>query len=192
MGFFALLRPGELFGLTEPDVALPNALSLGASFAVLKIRQPKNARQLGVQQYAEVRHPDAINWLTWLTCRRRKMGGPLWGSTASRFRRMFRAVCDDLRIRDLRLLPASLRAGGASWLVATGTDISKIRFQGRRSHKPRTLHPGSTISANFLVNTGPDGRPVAVFVAKVRVSFDFACLLSSSNPNKPPGCELCA
>ena len=52
VGFFGLLTPGEMFGAN--DVNLANSLSLGNGFAVLRIARPKNARQMGVQQYVEL------------------------------------------------------------------------------------------------------------------------------------------
>ena len=61
--FFGMLRPGELLNLSAGDITLPKALAIGASFAVVRIRRPKNSRQVGLQQFAEIRHPDAINWL---------------------------------------------------------------------------------------------------------------------------------
>ena len=59
-GFFGLLRPGEIFNLRAQDVVLPNSLSLAGEFAVLRIVRPKNSRQMGSQQYVEIRHPDVI------------------------------------------------------------------------------------------------------------------------------------
>lgn len=46
IGFFGLLRPGELLGLKADDISLPNSLSLGSAFSVVRIRSPKNARQI--------------------------------------------------------------------------------------------------------------------------------------------------
>lgn len=71
IAFFGLLRPGELFALRGSDATLPNAWSLGNDFAVLRIARPKNSRQMGAQQYVEIRHPVAVNWLAWLKSVRR-------------------------------------------------------------------------------------------------------------------------
>ena len=134
VGFMGLLRPGELLRLTASDVVLANSLSLASCFAVVRIRRPKNSRQMGVQQYVEIRHPDAVNWLGWLTTRSSKSGAVLWPASAPKFRRMFKAVCDSLGIGNLKLSPASLRAGGATWLVDEGTEINRVRFLGRWAH----------------------------------------------------------
>lgn len=132
-GFFGLLRPGELFGLRSADAVMPNSWSLGGDFAVVRVARPKNSRQMGSQQYVEIRHPDAVNWLSWLK-NVRNNDAALWNSTPNKFRVMFRRVCKDLKLHSLHLSPASLRAGGATWLVDEGVEISRVRFLGRWSH----------------------------------------------------------
>lgn len=132
VGFFGLLRPGELLGLKSQDAVLPNTWSLGSDFAVIRLNRPKNSRQMGIQQYVEIRHPDAINWLSWLKSVR-AADSALWDSAPNRFRSMFKRVCADLCLGTLHLSPASLRAGGATWLVDEGMEIGRIRFLGRWS-----------------------------------------------------------
>lgn len=129
-GFYGLLRPGELLSLCPEDVVLPNSMSLGAPFCVVRISRTKNARQMGIQQFAEIHHPDTVNWLSWLV-QVSKVGKPLWPSNPARFRAMFHSVCVDLRIAELKLTPASLRAGGATWMLDERNEVSRIRFQGR-------------------------------------------------------------
>lgn len=133
VGFFGLLRPGELVNIAGKDVSLPNSLTLGSSFAVIRIARPKNSRQMGIQQFVELRHPDAINWLSWLKVTS-SQDRPFWKSSANKFRSMFRQVCDTLQISQLHLSPASLRAGGATWHVDEGIEINRIRFLGRWAH----------------------------------------------------------
>lgn len=98
---------------------------------MIRLRKPKNARQMGQQQFCEVHHPDAINWLAWIVHRRAKKDSALWPSTPSRFRVMFKTVCQKMMIQNMRLSPASLRAGGATWMLDEGFEVSRIRFQGR-------------------------------------------------------------
>ena len=116
VGFFGLLRPGELLNIAGRDVSLPNSLTMGSCFAVVKIARPKNARQMRVQQFIEVRHPDAINWLSWLKATHLD-DRPFWQSTSNRFRHMFKQICGTLQISQLQLSPASLRAGACRWRI---------------------------------------------------------------------------
>lgn len=134
IGFFGLLRPGELLNISGGDVSLPNTLTLGSCFAVVRIARPKNARQMGVQQFVELRHEDTINWLAWLKTTS-SSNRPFWKSTSNKFRYMFRQLCTSLlHISQLHLSPASLRAGGATWMMDEGYEINRIRFLGRWAH----------------------------------------------------------
>ena len=54
--FFWALETGERFRLQKQDVGLPNSLSLGSLFASVRVRQPKNARQMGRHQFAIIRN----------------------------------------------------------------------------------------------------------------------------------------
>ena len=44
IGFFGLLRPGELCSIRREDVSLPSSWSLAGPFAVIRIKDPKNHR----------------------------------------------------------------------------------------------------------------------------------------------------
>ena len=134
VGFFGLLRPGELLALRAADATLPNSLAVGCSFAVIRLVRPKNARQMGRLQFTELRHPDAVNWLCWLKMRAPQEHAVRWPGTAAKFRHMFKTVCSAMKIRELRLSPASLRAGGATLLVDQGMEINRVRLLGRWAH----------------------------------------------------------
>lgn len=132
VGFFGLLRPGELFRIMIADIGLPNSLSLAGDFAVIRISQAKNARQMGRQQFATIRNWDTINWLSWIVNCLRNPNQKLWCSSPQKFKKMFLEVCTRLQIGSYRFSPASLRAGGATWRVdLQGEDIAKLRFDGR-------------------------------------------------------------
>ena len=129
VGFFGLLRPGELLSIAGRDVSLPNSLTMGSCFAVVKIARPKNARQMGVQQFIEVRHPDAINWLSWLKATHLD-DRPFWQSTSNRF-----AICSSRFVALFRLVSCSfLPPLSVRGLVDEGLEINRIRFSGRWAH----------------------------------------------------------
>eukprot|EP00973_Karenia_brevis_P012327 1674518-Karenia_brevis.AAC.1 len=64
IGFFALLRPGELTQLRREDVGICDDPT-GTKVAVLIIRQPKNRASLGMTQCAVVRDACSVRWLEW-------------------------------------------------------------------------------------------------------------------------------
>ena len=134
VGFFGLLRPSEICAIRVEDVSLPSSWSLAGPFAVIRVCSPKNARQMGRQQFTEIRQADTINWLSWLVHSRPQASSRLWSGEASTFRTMFRNLCQRLNLGSLRLSPASLRAGGATWMLDGKEEVSRIRFLGRWSN----------------------------------------------------------
>lgn len=156
VSFFGMLRPGELFGLLVGDVCLPHSMALAASFAVIRLKRPKNARQMGQQQFCEVHHPDAINWLAWIVHTRAKKERALRPSTPARFRIMFKTVCEKMMVQNMKLSPASLRAGGATWMLDEGYEVSRIRFQGRWTNLRSLEHYLQVARAQQLSLTIPD------------------------------------
>ena len=134
-GYFGMLRPGELFRLQRKDISMPNSLTLGSNFATVRIQNPKNARQMGKQQFAAVRHPDAVNWLCWCHSQCKAENNSLWPSSPQKFRKMFKEVCEELNILHCKFSPASLRAGGATSKVdSLSYDMAQLRFEGRWSN----------------------------------------------------------
>ncbi len=166
LGFFAMLRPGELLQLKKSDVGLPNSLSLGSNHVVTKISHPKNSRQMGIQQFALLRHPDSINWVVWLVDQQSD-DGLLWKHGAQKFRKMFKEVCSGLKLSPCRFSPASLRAGGATWR-AESTDIGTLRFEGRWSNVRSLEHYVQVARAQQLMISIPDSVSAYLsnFIAK--------------------------
>eukprot|EP00435_Cladocopium_sp_Y103_P007248 s2633_g2.t1 len=152
IGFFGLLRPGEIFSLRACDISLPNDISLGCAAAVVRIRHPKNARQMGRQQYASVCHPDVTNWLVWAVKRCQSNQSYLWQGSQQKFRSFFRNCCKRLKIGHCKFSPASLRAGGATWYVGRSrSDIGKLRFEGRWSNLRALEHYVQTARSQQLL-----------------------------------------
>lgn len=185
VGFFGLLRPGELFGLKAQDAVAPNSLTMGSSFAVVRVARPKNSRQMGVQQYVEIRRPDAVNWLTWLKGSR-PAHAALWASTPSRFRSMFKKVCCALKVDTLRLSPASLRAGGATWLVDEGVEISRVRFLGRWAHLRSLEHYIQVAKAQQIALAVAPGvaADLKKFISKYHFLIHLPAFLACTVPNE--------
>ena len=160
LGFFAMLRPGELLQLKKNDIGLPNCLSLGSSCIAVRLVHPKNSRQMGIQQFALLRHPDSVNWMVWLVSQQTDEG-LLWKHGANKFRKTFREVCSRLKLHSCRFSPASLRAGGATWR-AESTDIGSLRFEGRWSNVRSLEHYVQVARAQQLMISIPDSVSVSL------------------------------
>jgi len=138
--FFGLLRPGELYRLRRRDVRLPGLRSLlAAPVAVFTIREPKNRRFAGRLQVRAVRAPEVVEWLGWLL-EDLPPDGLVWPHGPRAFGLCLEQALRFFGLSGLRLTPASLRAGGATFLFESGVSISNIRFAGSWSSERVLSH----------------------------------------------------
>lgn len=128
LGFYALLRPGEMQALRAGDLRF--VWSAGVLLTLCAIRDSKNKGAFGRLQFSICWDTATSLWLQWLIkgmpcdCR-------IWSSIGPRFREIFRRIMK-LTGRDaLGLTPASLRPGGTTFYFLLGIPIANIRYLGR-------------------------------------------------------------
>ena len=125
--FDGLLRPGEWCALTARKVLMPSSrLQRLVGRGLLTISNGKNRRVFGRIQIAMVDSPRVMAWLSWLTHGMEPHQRLMPGGTAA-FRRMFKRCVEALGLEDMRLSPASLRAGGATARFAAGMDLGQLK-----------------------------------------------------------------
>ena len=129
VGFFCLLRPGELTRLRAGDVLLPAEHEESTS-AVLRIVNPKNAQFMGRCQFAMLHDGSTIAWLRWLV-HGLPSGCKLWPSSANRFRSVFTYMMKTMELSHLKLGPGSLRPGGTTHQFRAGISVARLKFWGR-------------------------------------------------------------
>ena len=126
VGFHALLRPGEAFGLYVEDILFGHE---AGEPTVVIIRKPKNRFHMGRIQHAVIQDPRTISWLTYLVGQR--SSGKLWPATLQKARDMFKHLLQLRQLAGCNLTLSSCRAGGATHRYLQGEDVSKLRFAGR-------------------------------------------------------------
>lgn len=149
LGFFGLLRPGEIFQLRRKDITLPNHISLGLPSVTVGIEKPKNFRQLGCRQFTTISHLPTCEWIAWLRSSVRTDDERLWPASPIEFRRLFRSCCRQLHLKEGRYSPASLRAGGATFLFDQIHDVNRLRFLGRWANTQSLEHYIQSAKANM-------------------------------------------
>jgi hypothetical protein len=153
--FFGLMRPVEFLTLLRSGVSLPgHMLGNAARYAICTIHNPKNRRQLGRTQFAVVRSVNSSEWLRWL-CQDLDDSERLWPGTAKLFRKMFRQVCEILGMCASNFVPASLRAGGATYMFMYNVDPSRIKYYGRWSSERSLGHYLQESLTHQLAHTLP-------------------------------------
>ena len=130
--FEGLLRPGEWCALRCGQVAVPAQRFHGlVKNAMLTVLNGKNRRVFGRIQIAMLDEGRGVDWLTWLVSGLDKKSRLFHGGTG-KFRKLFAVAVKALRLESLGLTPASLRAGGATFLFVSGSlDIGRIQYRGR-------------------------------------------------------------
>lgn len=128
IGFFGLLRPGELLCLVVGDVYVCEVL--GQYQLVVTIRNPKTRKWLGRRQHVLISDVCTCVWVKWLI-QGRSSDEPLWPWGESVARSLFRTLCRSRGLTSSGLTLASLRAGGATHAYQVCQDVSRIQFMGR-------------------------------------------------------------
>lgn len=131
VGFFCLLRPGEILRLCHSDIALPNNFVLCEKHAAVRILSPKNRRQFGDSQFVLLKNRNAISWLEKI--HKENSDGLIWTKGQKVFGDWFRQLMKELKLSGCKFTPASLRPGGATMYYSAGVSVSTLRFMGRWS-----------------------------------------------------------
>ena len=150
LGYFGLLRPGELLKLKKEAVDLPNQLTFGAPCVTVRIRKPKNYRQLGHSQFSVVRQCDTCNWISWLVFSTPNDQDLLWPHSQSEFRKIFKQQCSGVLGKHHPFTPASLRAGGATYMFDMHADVNRLRLLGRWANVQSLEHYVQTAKSQQL------------------------------------------
>ena len=131
MGFHGLMRPGEILARSWTDISFVTP-PLRSVLAIIAIGTPKTRRlrAAGRTQFTTVRDHPTVLWLQALKCHQRGKGKP-WPSTRTMFRAMFARGLACAGLQQMRLTPASLRAGGATFELLQGHSVEAIAFHGR-------------------------------------------------------------
>ncbi|CAE7881265.1 fat-7, partial [Symbiodinium microadriaticum] len=131
-----LLRIGEVITAKRSDLTLPKDIDFAVNFALLSIGEPKTRFRAARHQSVKVDHPDILEVLD-LCYGRLSPSSRLWPFSGQTLRSRFRHLCGALRLPSSpsagrpHLELASLRAGGASWMMLVSEDAERIRRRGR-------------------------------------------------------------
>ena len=136
LAWAGILRVGELIMATRSDLILPADGVPGTSYILLRIREPKTRGRGPRHQAARVDQADLVQ-LIQMTFQKETADAKLWPLSAATLRKRFNAVQVEL---GLPLKPsngsrpyelASLRAGGATWLLQRTELPELVRRRGR-------------------------------------------------------------
>ena len=139
VGFYSLLRPGELLTLRLQDIMFSPSLGGGGmtgaqwcgSAASIALRTPKTRAKYARVQFATLRHQPSIRWLRWYLALFQAPSNRLWPAPRPRFNAMFAELCAACGVPPGAFTPGCLRPGGATFFFVNGIEMASLKFLGR-------------------------------------------------------------
>ena len=132
----ALLRVGEFTQAMRSDLLLPVDTGFTNQFALLSLQEPKTRFTTARHQTAKLDIPDLLQ-VVHLAFSRLKPTQKLWPRSGQTLRNRFKAILQELgitpqvRLNGKGMDLASLRPGGATWLLQTTENGELTRRRGR-------------------------------------------------------------
>ena len=123
------MRPNEFLAL-QSDMILFHVGANEGEKMLFKVTQPKNRRAMGKNQIIMVTNKVCIRWMRWLlaSC---WDGQVLLTGGRHKFARLLGDALETLGLDRTFLVPASLRAGGATYMFVDGMEVARLRLLGR-------------------------------------------------------------
>ena len=154
----ALLRIGEVLNATRKDLTLPDDVAGSISYILLRIKEPKTRFRAARHQAGKMEQPDLIS-VVQLGFGKLKNSEPLWHLSGATLRHRLEKVLAALGLpyrsgqKPKALTLASLRAGGATWLITATESADLVKRRGRwASHRIMEIYLQEVSAATYLNN----------------------------------------
>ena len=156
LGFFALLRTGEILQVTPADILL------NQTTGIVSLRDTKTGKRDNVSEMVSFDDPFTIQTLQGLKDIKNQQGlskVPIWPYSGSAFRARFKQYSIKFDLEPHRFRPYSLRRGGATHLFQTTGSMEVALVKGRWSHAR---------VARIYISDGLSFLPRMTFTTKAR------------------------
>lgn len=128
LGFFALLRTGEILNVRAVD------LLFGTDDAIVSLRDTKSGKRNNVAEMVSFNDPWTLDFLRVVVDIKKKQGlanVPIWTKSAQAFRNLFQQYCWRFDLEKHGFRPYSLRRGGATWVFQVTGSMETALVKGR-------------------------------------------------------------
>ena len=136
MAWAGILRIGEIFAAKRGDLVLPCDAAPGTSGILLRIQEPKTRGRSARHQAARIEYQDMVTLIS-AVFRKLDAAAPLWPWSPATLRRRFVTLQQAVGLNVSRTPSsspydlASLRPGGATFLLQQTEDSELVRRKGR-------------------------------------------------------------
>ena len=160
--YAAMLRPGEALRLLRKHVTVPlDAIFNFGCKVLICLVNPKNQLAMGRLQTTVVEDLTATAWIQWW-CQDMSAEQPLFAVSGQTLRKYFRRALQCLKIANLGLTFASLRAGRATAHFVGGCPLERLRLLGRWKSSRSLEHYIQEAAASQILATLPPEAVVLV------------------------------
>lgn len=128
LGFFGLLRTGEILQVTAADILT------GKEQAIISLPHTKTGQREKVQEMVVVEDFITIQILATVKELQQRASlekTPLWPHSAEAFRNQFKRYCKRFGLLPHKFRPYSLRRGGATWVFQCSGSMETALVKGR-------------------------------------------------------------
>ena len=144
LGFFALLRTGELLGLKGSD------LLVNKKQVVVSLKSTKTGKRNAADEMVTTSDPFTIllcETVRDVLAARGALSQPLWSFSGQAFRSHFDAYLRRFKIQELGFRPYSMRRGGATWILQSTGSMELALLKGRwGSHRVARIYIADGLS----------------------------------------------
>ena len=144
LGFFALLRTGELLQVRPKD------LLLGTTSGIVSLFQTKTGQRDNVAEMVAFEDDMTLEFLraVKLHCSSpERINVPIWCHSAQAFRNKFKHYMKRFDLHSHQFRPYSLRRGGATWLFQSTGSMEAALVKGRwSSHRVARIYISDALS----------------------------------------------
>jgi hypothetical protein len=162
LGFFGLLRTGEIFKLTTKDIVFKPDLA----GMILNLGSTKGGKRKGVTEFVVIDDMVTV-WAAFFWLKGRHPDASVIDCTPAVWRKLFSAVLAALKLTALDLRPYSLRRGGATCMFTETGSLALTVERGRWKHtrtaqlylvegalalQNTTLHPHTSAALSQLAS----------------------------------------
>ena len=125
VGFYAMLRTGELLSLRCKDLSF----SVQSGVCVINLGYTKGGKRMGVSESVTLTHEIAVKFLRqWILL---SSPGQSFCGSATRWRTLFARGLQALKLESFEFRPYSMRRGGATWYFGKFGSLDRVMIMGR-------------------------------------------------------------
>ena len=185
----ALLRIGEVLQSFRADLILPEDIGNTVTYILLRIREPKTRFRMARHQAGKLEQADLVQIVT-IGFRKFEKHQKLWAWSGATLRNRLERLLMRLHLPTLPhqfpkpLSLASLRPGGATWLIGETESPETVRRKGRwQSFRTMDIYLQEVSATTYMNDISPEAKKLVLsafdffpIVFKQVLKFDRCCI----------------